>query len=45
LSAGIILFFLSNLNGYEKTGLVIFFIALSVIYFLMKAIKTKKLKK
>jgi amino acid transporter len=45
LSAGIILFFLSNLNGYEKTGLVIFFVALSVIYFLMKAIKSKKLQK
>jgi amino acid transporter len=41
LSAGIILFFLSNLNGYEKTGLSVFFIALSIIYFLMKAIKTK----
>jgi amino acid transporter len=45
LSAGIILFFLSNLNGYQKTGLVIFFVALSVIYFLMKAIKSKKLQK
>lgn len=42
LSASIILFFLSNLNGYEKTGLSVFFIVLSMIYFLMKAIKNKK---
>jgi amino acid transporter len=42
LSAGIILFFLSNLTGYEKTGLIIFFVALTVIYYLLKAIKTKK---
>ena len=42
LSAGIILFFLSNLTGYEKTGLTVFFVALTVIFFLMKAIKTKK---
>lgn len=42
LSAGIILFFLSNLTGYEKTGLAIFFVALTVIFFLMKAIKNKK---
>jgi APA family basic amino acid/polyamine antiporter len=45
LSAGIILFFLSNLNGYEKTGLLIFFTALTLIYFLVKAIKNKKLEK
>jgi amino acid transporter len=45
LSAAIILFFLSNLNGYQKTGMVIFFVAQSVVYFLVKAINTKKLKK
>lgn len=44
LSAAIILFFLSNLTGYEKTGLFIFFVALTVIYFMVKAIRTKKTK-
>jgi amino acid transporter len=44
LSAGIILFFLSNLTGYEKTGLIIFFVALTVVYFLVKAVRTKKTK-
>ncbi|WP_296705714.1 amino acid permease [Algoriphagus sp.] len=42
LSAAIILFFLSNLSGYEKTGLLAFFVALTVIYFMVKAIRTKK---
>ncbi|MBN3520948.1 amino acid permease [Algoriphagus lutimaris] len=42
LSAGIILFFLSNLTGYEKTGLFVFFLALTVIYYMVKAIRTKK---
>ncbi len=39
LSSGIILFFLSNLTGYEKTGLAIFFVALTVIYYLFKVLK------
>ncbi|MBN3581351.1 amino acid permease [Algoriphagus aestuarii] len=42
LSAAIILFFLSNLTGYEKTGLFIFFVALTVIYYLVRAIRNKK---
>jgi amino acid transporter len=42
LSAGIILFFLSNLTGYEKTGLTIFFVALTIIYFMVKSIRKKK---
>lgn len=41
LSAGIILFFLSNLSGYEKTGLTVFFVALTIIYFLIKATRVK----
>jgi amino acid transporter len=41
LSAGIILFFLSNLTGYEKTGLSVFFVALTVIYFMIKTIQQK----
>lgn len=36
LSAGIILFFLSNLTGYEKTGILIFILALTLIYYLVK---------
>ncbi len=42
LSAGIILFFLSNLTGYEKTGILIFILALTLIYFLVNLLpKTK----
>ncbi|EAZ82032.1 APC family permease [Algoriphagus machipongonensis] len=44
LSSLIILFFLSNLTGYEKTGLFVFFIALTVIYFLVKAVRDKNSK-
>ncbi|MEN2282948.1 APC family permease [Algoriphagus sp. SE2] len=44
LSSLIILFFLSNLTGYEKTGLTVFFVALTVIYFLIKAVRDKKTK-
>ncbi|WP_192347342.1 APC family permease [Algoriphagus sp. Y33] len=36
LSAGIILFFLSNLTGYEKTGILIFILILTLIYYLVK---------
>lgn len=36
LAAGIILFFLSNLTGYEKTGILIFIAVLTLIFFLVK---------
>lgn len=42
LSAGIILFFLSNLTGYEKTGILVFIVALTLIYFLVKAVSKGK---
>ena len=44
LAAGIILFFLSNLTGYEKTGILIFIASLTLIYFLVKAVSKGKLK-
>ena len=42
LSAGIILYFLSNLSGYEMTGTLIFIGALTVIYFLVKFFEKRK---
>ncbi|REG86349.1 APC family permease [Algoriphagus antarcticus] len=42
LSAGIILFFLSNLTGYEKTGILIFILALTLIYFLVNLLPKSK---
>jgi len=36
LAGGIILFFLSNLTGYEKTGILIFIAVLTLIFFLVK---------
>ena len=44
ISAGIILFFLSNLTGYEKIGILIFIAVLTLIYFLVKAVSKGKLK-
>ncbi|PZX58498.1 amino acid transporter [Algoriphagus ratkowskyi] len=41
LAAGIILFFLSNLTGYEKTGILIFIAVLTLIYFLVKLLPSK----
>ncbi|MEP1085746.1 amino acid permease [Algoriphagus sp.] len=41
LAAGIILFFLSNLTGYEKTGILIFIAVLTTIYFLVKLLPKK----
>jgi len=43
LSAGIILFFLSNLTVYEKSGIAIFFLTLTIIYFIIKTIQRKRL--
>ncbi|WP_268033031.1 APC family permease [Algoriphagus sp. PAP.12] len=45
LSAGIILFFLSNLTVYEKSGIAIFFLTLTIIYFIIKTIQRKRLNK
>jgi amino acid transporter len=42
LSAGIILFFLSNLSGYEKVGILIFVLVLTLIYFLVKVLSNNK---
>ncbi|MEB2783251.1 APC family permease [Algoriphagus persicinus] len=42
LSAGIILFFLSNLTGYEKVGILVFIVVLTLIYYLMKLISMGK---
>ena len=42
LSAGIILFFLSNLKGYEKSGLLVFIGGLTVIYFLLRYFNSQK---
>ena len=42
LSAGIILFFLSNLKGYEKSGLLVFIGVLTVIYFLLRYFNSQK---
>ena len=42
LSAGIILFFLSNLTGYEKTGISIFMAVLTLIYFVIKLLSKGK---
>ncbi|WP_339701149.1 amino acid permease [Algoriphagus aquimarinus] len=42
LSAGIILFFLSNLTGYEKIGILVFIVVLTLIYFLVKAVSKGK---
>jgi APA family basic amino acid/polyamine antiporter len=42
LAAGIILFFLSNLTGYEKTGMFIFMLVLTLIYFLVKILPKNK---
>jgi amino acid transporter len=41
LAAGIILFFLSNLTGYEKTGILIFIAVLTTIFFLVKLLPKK----
>lgn len=45
LSAGIILYFLSNLTGYEKTGTLIFIGILTLIYFLVKFFEKRKISK
>lgn len=42
LSAGIILYFLSNLSGYEMTGTLIFIGVLALIYFLVKFFEKRK---
>jgi APA family basic amino acid/polyamine antiporter len=42
LSAGIILFFLSNLSTFEKTGLLIFSGVLAVLYFLVNFFDSRK---
>lgn len=42
LSAGIILYFLSNLSGYEKIGTLIFIGVLALIYFLVKFFEKRK---
>ena len=42
LSAGIILFFLSNLSGFEKIGILVFIGVLAVIYFLLTYFRPKK---
>jgi amino acid transporter len=42
LSALIILFFLSNLSGFEMRGTLIFIVVLSLIYFLVKYLEGKK---
>lgn len=42
LSAGIILFFLSNLTGYEKVGILVFILSLTLIYFLVKVVSRSK---
>ncbi|WP_035456100.1 APC family permease [Algoriphagus terrigena] len=42
LSAGIILFFLSNLSGFEKIGILVFIGVLAVIYFLLSYFRPKK---
>jgi APA family basic amino acid/polyamine antiporter len=45
LSAGIILYFLSNLSGYEKIGTLIFIGVLTLIYFLVKFFEKRKARK
>ena len=45
LSAGIILFFLSNLTGFEIRGMLILIVVLTVIYFLGKAYRMWKKNK
>jgi len=42
LSAGIILFFLSNLSVFEKIGILVFIGVLAVIYFLLTYFRPKK---
>ncbi|GAA0877470.1 amino acid permease [Algoriphagus jejuensis] len=42
LSAGIILFFLSNLGGYEKSGLLVFIGILTLIYFILQYVRRQK---
>lgn len=42
LSAGIILYFLSNLSGFEMRGTLIFIGALTLIYFLVKFFEKRK---
>lgn len=42
LSAGIILYFLSNLSSFEKLGTLIFIGVLALIYFLVKFFEKKK---
>lgn len=42
LSAGIILYFLSNLNSNEKTGTLVFIGILTLIYFLVKFFENRK---
>jgi amino acid transporter len=42
LAAGIILFFLSNLTGYEKVGILVFIVVLTLIYFLVKLLPERK---
>jgi amino acid transporter len=42
LSAGIILYFLSNLSDLEMRGTLIFEAVLSLIYFLLKYLQKKK---
>jgi len=42
LSASIILFFLSNLSSYEKSGLLVFTGVLTLIYFLVRSLKPQK---
>jgi hypothetical protein len=44
LSAGIILFFLSNLNGFEKIGILVFIAVLAVIYFMLTYFRPQKTK-
>ncbi len=42
LSAGIILYFLSHLTGYEMTGTLLFVAALTLIYFILKFFEKRK---
>lgn len=42
LSAGIILYFLSHLTGYEMTGTLLFIAALTLIYFILKFFEKRK---
>lgn len=42
VSAGIILFFLSNLSGFEKVGILVFALVLTLLYFLVNFISKPK---